>query len=146
MVKELFDLKKEIIQVKKNTWPLRDMVSGIQRDENSLFNKDPKNSVYIRDLLDHVNYITESSDNLRDGVYSLVEMHTNFVGMRMNEIMRVLTVITTIFAPIMFIASIYGMNFDIPELHLKYGYMLFWGVVAVLTLLQWRYYKKKRWI
>lgn len=147
MVKDLFNIKRETLQIKKNTWPLREMINSMQRDENSLLFKDVRNIVFIKDLQDHVYNITEMSDNMRDRAYSLVEMHTNFVGMRMNEIMKVLTIITTIFVPIMFLASIYGMNFDdIPEIHIKHGYPIFWGVVTILTFIQWYFFKKKKWL
>jgi magnesium transporter len=147
IVKELFDLKKETLHLKRNTWPLRELVNSIQRDDNSLFLTDKRNELFIRDLQDHIYHITESADNLRDSAYSLVEMHTNFTGMRMNEIMKVLTIITTVFAPIMFLSSIYGMNFEgIWELHMPHGYAIFWLIVLALTLVQVWYFRRKKWL
>ena len=147
VVKEVFALKKVVLNLKKNTWPLREMINSIIRDEKSKFYNDEKNRPFLRDLQDHVMHFTESVDGLRDSMYSLVEMHTNFMGMKMNEIMKVLTVITTIFAPVMFLASIYGMNFDgIPELHVPHGYILFWGVVVISSVSQFIYFRKKGWI
>jgi magnesium transporter len=90
--------------------------------------------------------ITEGTDALKDGAYSLLEMHTNAVGLRMNEIMKILTLITTIFTPIMFMASVYGTNFVIPETKLPSGYRIFWGFTILLTILQFYFFKRKKWL
>jgi magnesium transporter len=109
--------------------------------------KDERNTLYFRDLQDHVLRVTESTDTLRDSVYSLVEMHMNTASIRMNEVMKVLTIITTIFTPIMFLSSIYGMNFDwIPETHVKGGYWWFWIIIAAISGVQIFFFKKKRWL
>jgi magnesium transporter len=109
--------------------------------------KDERNILYFRDLQDHVMRVTEGADSLRDSVYSLVEMHMNTVGIKMNEVMKVLTIITTIFTPIMFVASVYGMNFDwIPEIHVKGGYFIFWVIISLMTVVQIIFFRRKKWL
>ena len=143
----LFDLKREILHFKKNIWPLRECINSLRRNEKSFFFKDESNKLFFRDLQDHVYRITENTDAVRDSVYSLVEMHMNFIGMKMNEIMKILTMITTIFVPITFITSVYGMNFEgIRETHWKYGYELFWFVAIAISVFQYTFFKRRKWL
>lgn len=145
--RNIFDLKRKVLEFKKTTWPLREMMNSITRDDKSFMFRDDRNILFYRDLQDHVLRITESADALRDSVYSLVEMHMNVTSIRMNEVMKVLTVITTIFTPIMFVASIYGMNFDgMPEIHISHRYSLFWIGVVILSGIQLYYFKRKKWL
>lgn len=145
--KNIFDLKRKVLEFKKTTWPLREMINSILRDENSLLLKDERNVLFYRDLQDHTMRVSESSDALRDMVYSLVEMHMNSTSIRMNSIMKVLTIMTTIFTPIMFLSSVYGMNFDkMPEIHIKHGYEWFWLIIITISLIQIYFFKRKKWL
>lgn len=147
LLKRIFSLKREVIAFKKNTWPLREMINGLLRNEKSFIQTDERNVVFLRDLQDHIHRITETADALRDNVYSLVEIHMNLVSVRMNEVMKVLTVITTIFVPITFLTSVYGMNFDyIPELHVPHAYALFWLLVSGISVGLWTFFKGKKWL
>jgi len=147
IARKIFNLKRRVLEFKKTTWPLREMANSMIRNEDSFLLNDPRNINYYRDLQDHVLRITENADALRDTVYSLVEMQMNTTSMRMNEIMKVLTILTAIFTPSMFLASIYGMNFDwIPEIHFQYGYIVFWTVIGIVTAIQIYLLKKKKWL
>lgn len=145
--KEIFEIKRRVLDFKKVTLPLREMINSLFRNEDSLFFRDQRSKLFLRDLQDHILRITEGTEALKDSAYSLLEMHTNAVGLRMNEIMKILTLITTIFTPIMFIASVYGMNFKpIPETELPFGYGIFWGFTILLTILQFYFFKRKKWL
>lgn len=147
IARRIFNLKREVLEFKKTTWPLREMANSMIRNEDSFLLNDARNINYYRDLQDHILRITENADALRDTVYSLVEMQMNTTSMRMNEIMKVLTILTAVFTPSMFLASIYGMNFDwIPEIHFQYGYIVFWLVIGTVTAIQIYLLKKKRWL
>jgi len=145
--KEIFKAKKKVLEFKKNTWPIREFANSLLRNEKSRFVNDERNKFFLRDLQDHIYRITESADALRDNTFSLVEMHANHMSMKMNEIMKVLTVITTIFVPITFLSSIYGMNFEgMQEIHWTHGYAIFWCIVFLTSFSLFFYFRKKRWI
>ena len=102
--------------------------------------------LYIRDLHDHIIQVSESIDLQRELIWSLMDMHMTTLSNRMNEVMKVLTIIATIFIPLSFIAGVYGMNFDyMPELHNPYGYFILWGVMVLVFFGMAYYFKRKRW-
>jgi magnesium transporter len=145
--RDLYEFKKKCINFKKHIWPLREMVNSIMKDDKSILLKDKRNAMYFRDLQDHVSRVIDNADILRDSAYSLIEMQMNVNSSKMNEVVKMLTVITTIFTPIMFMSSVYGMNFDfIPEIHIHGGYIWFWIFVGIVTSIQLAYFKKKKWL
>ena len=137
-------LRRALLSVKRGLWPLREMVNTLQRDEPDFFRSETQ--LYLRDVYDHTVQLIESTEALRDLVGSLQDTDLSMQGHRMNQQMRVLTVITTIFMPLTLIAGIYGMNFEhIPELHWHYGYFYCVGLMASIAVCLAGYFKYKRW-
>jgi magnesium transporter len=141
---QIQNLKREVLKVRRAIFPLREIISKIEKNENN-FIKD-KTIHYFRDIYDHVIQISENIEIYRDMIWGLMDMYMTTISNKMNEVMKVLTIISTIFIPLTFMAGIYGMNFDnIPELHFKYGYFILWGLMIVLFLSMLYYFKKKKW-
>ena len=141
-LKDIYELKSEIMDIKKAVWPLREVVSRLEREMDA----DEKTGVYIRDLQDHLFMTIESLDGLRDTTMSLLDLYLSSVSFKMNDVMKVLTIISTIFIPLTFIAGIYGMNFEnMPELKMKAGYFIVLGVMAVIAVIMVIFFKKKKW-
>lgn len=145
VLKDIHWLRRTAITLRKSVRPMRDVCNSMSSQESKFITKDL--GIYIRDLYDHATRVVESIDTLRDAAYSMSEMHMSNNSMRMNNTMKVLTIITTVFTPVMFLASIYGMNFDwIPEIHVKGGYYIFWIIAIGLTTIQLYYFRKKKWL
>jgi len=137
--------RRQLIQFRKNIWPLRDSINSLIRDESQLVKDETK--IFLRDVSDHTMQIVDNLDNNREMVSSLHDMHQTNISNRMNEVMKVLTIIATIFIPLTFIAGIYGMNFEhMPELSWQYSYPVAWAVMIVATIGMIFYFKKKNWI
>ncbi len=137
-------LKREIITLKRALLPLREAVSGLEKGVSELVHKD--NEKYFRDVYDHLLQISENLETNREVLTGLMDMHVANMSNRMNQVMKVLTVIASLFIPLTFIAGIYGMNFDnMPELHYKYGYFVVWGVMILVFVSMLIYFKRKRW-
>ncbi|MBT8180434.1 MAG: magnesium/cobalt transporter CorA [Eudoraea sp.] len=145
LILEIHGLKREILKIRRAVYPLREVVNHIDKVDTSLITE--KTQLYLRDLYDHVIQVSESIDIQRELIWSLMDMHMTTISNRMNEVMKVLTIMATIFIPLTFIAGIYGMNFEnIPELKFKYGYFVLWGVMVVVFLAMLYYFKRKEWI
>lgn len=154
-VSELHHYKRSLTQVRRFIWPVRDLVSSMMHEETGLINKGTK--VYLRDCYDHTVQLMDLVESYRDVLSGLMELYLSSVGIRTNEIMKVLTVISSIFIPLTFIVGIYGMNFasevngkklpwNMPELYHPWGYvgvMLFMLGVAIFQII---YFKKRRWL
>ncbi len=142
--KKIQRIKKELIYLRKALYPLRDAVSKLAKDESGFI--DQANIRYYGDVYDHVVHLIDSLDTYKDLTSSLMDIHINTVNTRMNEVMKVLAVISTIFMPLTFIVGIYGMNFDLmPELHSKLGYPLVMFFMAALVFGMIRFFKYKKW-
>ncbi len=137
-------LKAEIIQIRRYIFPLRDAVRKLINDLPQDFA--PYTPAYYSDLQDHVNYIHDQADSMRESASNLLDQYMNMVSFRMNKVMEKLTVIATIFIPLTFVAGIYGMNFQtMPELTWDYGYYWALGFMAILGLIMYFYMKRKNW-
>lgn len=137
-------LKREIITLKRALLPLREAVSGLEKGVTDLVHQD--NEKYFRDVYDHLIQIADNLETNREVLSGLMDMQMANMSNRMNQVMKVLTVIATIFIPLTFIAGIYGMNFDnMPELHFKYGYFVVWGVMLVVFIMMLFYFRRKKW-
>ena len=142
---QIQDLKREVLRIRRAIFPLREIINRIEKTENKLIKK--KTLQYYRDVYDHIIQISENIDIYREMIWGLMDMYMTTISNKMNEVMKVLTIIATIFIPLTFIAGIYGMNFEnIPELHFKYGYFILWGIMIVLFLGMIYYFKKKKWL
>jgi len=143
-------LRRDLIFFRKAIWPLRDSINSLIRDESPLVSSETK--IYIRDVYDHIVQVIDSVENYREMVYSLYDMHMSGLSNKMNEVMKVLTIIATIFIPLTFIAGIYGMNFNadvsplnMPELNWYYGYPASLAVMGAMAILMMFYFRKKKW-
>ncbi len=138
-------LKRELIFLRKSVWPLRELISGLERGETSLVQE--KTMVYLRDLYDHTIQVIDTVETLRDMVSGMLDVYLSSLSNRMNEVMKVLTIIATIFIPMTFLAGIYGMNFEfMPELKWPWGYPLVWCVILAIGIVMLGYFKKKKWL
>lgn len=139
------ELKKEVMRIRRYVSPVKELISRLIETENPLIAKDTK--LFLRDVLDHCLEINESLQIYREMVMSLMEMYMSNVSNKMNEVMKVLTVMASIFIPLTFIVGIYGMNFDnMPELHWEKGYYMVWGLMITVLITMLIYFRKKRWI
>jgi magnesium transporter len=138
-------MKREMIYLRKSVWPLRELISGLQRAESELISDGVE--VYLRDIYDHTIQVIDTVESLRDMVSGMLDTYLSSVSNRMNEVMKVLTIIATIFIPITFIAGIYGMNFEfMPELGVRYGYFVTLGVMGGVALVMVYYFRRKGWL
>jgi len=147
----IHSLKRELIYMRKAIWPLREVVSGLDRIESPLIHKQTK--AYLRDLYEHTIQVIDTVETFRDMVSGLLDIYLSSVSNKMNEVMKVLTIIATIFIPLGFLAGVYGMNFNtsisgtnMPELDLPYGYLLFWGFVLMIGGGLFVFFKRKGWM
>jgi magnesium transporter len=138
-------LKREMIFLRKSVWPLREAFGALERGESKLIKKNT--SIFLRDVYDHTIQVIDVIETFRDMLSGILDLYHSTVSNRMNEVMKVLTIIATIFIPITFIAGIYGMNFKyMPELEWRYGYLLVWLVIIVVSSAMVFYFKRKKWL
>ena len=137
-------IKKELIYLRKALYPLRDAISKLAKDESGFIER--VNVRYFGDVYDHVVHLLGSLDTYKDLTTSLMDIHINTMNTRMNEVMKVLAVISTIFMPLTFIVGIYGMNFDfMPELRSMWGYPVVMLIMGIIVFGMLRYFKYKKW-
>ena len=153
-IHRLHGCKQTLSQLRRFVWPERDVINALLHEESGLVRRETK--VFLRDCYDHTVQIMDLIEAYRDSVTSLMELYLSSVGIRTNEIMRVLTVLSAIFSPLTFLAGIWGMNFqketdgialpfNMPELHWRYGYLSSLAVMALIATAQIYYFKKKKW-
>lgn len=137
-------LKQEALVLRRSVWPLRDVLNRFDREESVFVSKETH--VYLRDLYDHAIQVIEAIETYRDVLSGMVDLYLSSVSNKMNAIMKVLTIISTIFIPLTFLAGVYGMNFKfMPELSWKFGYPLLLGIMVVAVLYMLIYFKRKGW-
>jgi len=142
---ELQQYRKELLRIRRSVYPLREVVGRLEKSESTLIQSET--GKYLRDLYDHTIQIIETTETFREMISTLMDSHMSAISNRMNNVMKVLTIIATIFIPLTFIAGIYGMNFDhMPELHWKYGYYTVWGVMVVIFVAMMIFFRRKKWI
>lgn len=141
----LHALKRELLDMRRGVWPLREVVAWMQRDDTPLVGEGTQ--IYLRDIYDHVIQVIDAIETSRDMLAGMLDMYMSSVSNRMNEIMKVLTIMSTIFIPLTFIAGVYGMNFSfMPELGWEWGYPAVLGVMALSVGGMLRYFRKRRWL
>lgn len=150
-LESIHELKRELIYMRKAVWPLREVIGGLSRTESDFVHESTE--VYLRDLYEHTVQIIDTVETFRDMVSSLLDIYLSSISNKMNEVMKVLTIIATIFIPLGFLAGIYGMNFDtsasalnMPELEMRYGYILFWVVAVLISGGLFIFFKRKKWL
>jgi magnesium transporter len=125
--------------------PMRELVVSLQHSESDLLT--PALTPFLRDLYDHSWHAIESADHLREAVTAMREYHQAVLAQRMNEVMKVLTALSTVFLPLTFVAGVYGMNFDNqPEYHWKYGYAFAWGIFILVAVVTLWLFKRRKWL
>ncbi len=138
-------LKRELGFVRRSIWPLREVVAAFQREESPIIHE--STDVYLRDVYDHTIQVVETVESYRDMVSGMFDTYLSSVSNRMNEVMKVLTIIATIFIPVTFVAGVYGMNFHhMPELSWRWGYPAVLLIMLAVGLGMIAYFKRKRWL
>ncbi|MFN1834366.1 magnesium/cobalt transporter CorA [Balneola sp. MJW-20] len=137
--------RRKLIYFRKSVWPMRDSLNTLIRDESPFINE--QNKVFYRDVYDHLVQIIDGVENYRDMVMGLLDMYMSHVSNKMNEVMKVLTIIATIFIPLTFVAGIYGMNFQyMPELSYTWAYPAVWVVMITITIVMILFFRRKDWL
>jgi magnesium transporter len=144
-LRELNLLKREVLYLRKSVWPLREVVNTLQRGDSPLVQK--STGLYLRDLYDHTIHVIDTLETYRDMLSGMMDIYLSSLSIRLNEVMKVLTIIATIFMPLSFIVGIYGMNFRyMPELGWRWGYPLVLLVMAAIAGAMMMYFRRKKWI
>jgi len=148
--RELHAVKRDLLTLRRSLWPQREAVNAVLRDEGGMLTDETR--VYLRDVYDHAVQVMDLVESHRDVTAGLLDLYLSSVSNRLNEVMRVLTVIATIFIPLTFITGLYGMNFDnpqspwdMPELRWYWGYPYALGLMAVIAVGMLAYFKRKGW-
>ena len=142
---EIHYLKREMIFLRKAVWPLREVVGQMMRGESPLIHDGMK--IYLRDVYDHTIQIIDTIETLRDMVTGMLDIYLSSVSNRLNAVMKVLTIIATIFIPLTFIVGVYGMNFKyMPELEWRFGYPVLWLIMIVIGVSMLIFFKKRNWL
>jgi magnesium transporter len=142
---EIQKLKREMIFLRKSVWPVREVISALERGESSLISE--STGIYFRDVYDHTIQVIDTVETLRDILSGMLDIYLSSISNKMNEVMKVLTIIATVFIPLTFIAGVYGMNFKyMPELEWRWGYFGVWLVMVVIVGGLVVYFRKKKWL
>jgi len=145
IVHEIHRLKRDIIFLRKALRPVREVVGGLQKSESARLT--PSTEIYLRDAYEHAIEVIDTVETMRDTLSSALDIYLSSMSNRMNEIMRVLTVMSTLFIPLTFIVGVYGMNFQhMPELASPFGYIGVWVVMIVVVLVMLAFFRRKKWL
>jgi magnesium transporter len=143
--RDIHQLKRDMIFLRKAVWPLREVIGALERRESGLITEPVV--IYLRDLYDHTIQVVDTIEANRDMLAGLLDVYLSSVSNRMNAIMKVLTIIATIFMPLTFIVGVYGMNFKhMPELEWTWGYPALWLVMVLITVAMIIFFRRKRWL
>lgn len=144
-LRRIHALKREMVFLRKSVWPLREVISTLERGDSSLIHE--STGIYFRDVYDHTIQVMDTVESFRDMLSGMHDTYLSNVSNRMNAVMKVLTIIATIFIPLTFVAGIYGMNFRfMPELEWRWGYSLVLAVMAVIAVSMVIYFRKRKWL
>jgi len=145
MLKTIHHYKRELLMLRKAIWPLREVISQLHKEASPLVSEGTQ--IYLRDLYDHTVQAIDTLEIFRDTVTGLQDLYMSSVSNRMNEIMKVLTIMASIFIPLTFFAGIYGMNFEyIPELKWHYSYFALLGFMAFCAICMLVFFRRKKWL
>jgi len=141
----IHELKREMIILRKSVWPLREVVNALGRGDTPLIRETTR--VFLKDVYDHTIQVIDAVETYRDVLSGMLDLYLSTVSNKMNEVMKVLTIIATIFIPLTFLAGVYGMNFrHMPELGWRWSYPAIWLVIVTLSLLMIFLFKRKKWL
>jgi magnesium transporter len=145
VLKLIQNLKRETMILSKSIWPLREVTSMLQKDD--IIHVGPATHIYFRDVYDHVVQLIDTIETIREIISTMLDTYLSTLSNRLNEVMKVLTIISTVFIPLTFIVGVYGMNFRyMPEIQSPWGYPAVWVIMVIVAVLMLRYFKKKKWI
>lgn len=137
--------KRGMLFLRKSVWPLRELAGSLEREESDLLSDSVR--IYLRDVHDHAVYLVDTIETFRDMLSGMLDIYLSSVNNRMNEIMKVLTIIATLFMPLSFVAGVYGMNFKyMPELEWRHGYPAIMGFMAAVAGVMFIYFRRKKWL
>jgi len=142
-LQNIHQIKRDLLMIRRVAWPMRELIRELTRDHHECLSADA--TTYLRDVYDHMLVIFELLQSYHDFVSTLTETYMSTVSNRMNEIMKTLTIISTIFVPLTFLAGVYGMNMPIPENQFAWAYPVFWIIALAMTLTMLRWFKTKGW-
>ena len=143
-VRMIHAIKGELIFLRRSVWPLRELINNLQKTESSLINN--STGPYLRDIYDHTIQVMDTVESFRDMVSGMLDIYLSSISNRMNAVMKVLTIIATIFIPLTFIAGVYGMNFKfMPELEWRFGYFVVLGFMTAVAVTMLIFFKIKKW-
>ena len=143
-LKQMYIIKRELLKLSRNIRPMREVTSNFYKMETDLI--DTRNNIYLRDLYDHTVDLNESVDMDRELVSGMIDTYISITGNKLNEIMKILTIMASIFIPLTFIAGVYGMNFEnMPELNDKWGYHLTLLIMLLIGAIMVIYFRRKKW-
>jgi magnesium transporter len=138
-------MKRELIYLRKSVWPLREVIAGLQRLETPLMSKGT--GIFLRDVYDHTIQVIDTIETYRDMLSGMIDVYMSSISNRMNEIMKVLTIISTVFIPLTFLAGVYGMNFKyMPELEMRWTYPALWVFMLAVAGGMFLFFRKKKWL
>jgi magnesium transporter len=141
----IYGLKREMLFLHKAIWPLREVVGSLQRRDSKLITD--ATVIYLRDLYDHTIQVVDTLETLRDMLSGMLDIYLSSVSNRLNAVMKVLTIIATIFMPLTFLAGVYGMNFKhMPELEWRWGYPALWLLMLGIAVAMMFFFRKKKWL
>ena len=138
-------LKKDMIFLRKSVWPLREVINNLERSDSTLIKE--STTIYLRDVYDHTIQVIDTLETFRDMVSGMIDIYLSGLSYKMNEIMKVLTLIATIFIPLTFVVGLYGMNFrNMPEIEWEYGYYSVLLIMIIMVVSMLTYFRRKKWI
>ena len=141
----IYRIKRRLVYVGRTIWPVRELINEVERSDHPMIHEESR--IYFRNIYDHTVQIVETLDSLRDLTSSMMDLYLSSVSLKLNEIMKVLTIFSALFIPLTFFAGVYGMNFKfLPELEWRWGYAMFWVICVTATILMLFYFKRKRWL
>jgi len=144
-LRAIHKLRRKMISLRKSVWPLREVVSAFERSDSSLIEESTR--IYLKDVYDHTIQVIDTVETFRDMLSGMLDIYLSSISNKMNEIMKVLTIIATIFIPLTFIVGVYGMNFEyMPELKWRWSYPFIWFVMLMVGFSMLIYFRKKKWI
>jgi magnesium transporter len=144
-LQEIHHLKKELIVLRKSLWPLREAIALLQRSDSPLITD--SDLIYFKDISDHIIAVIDTVDTFRDMLAGMLDIYLSSASIKLNQVMKVLTIIATIFMPLTFLAGIYGMNFQyMPGLDWPWSFFVMWGVMLTIALGMLMLFRRRKWI
>lgn len=141
----IHNLKSNMLFLRKSVWPLREVISGLERGESPLINE--STGIYLRDVYDHTIQVIDTTETYRDMISGMIDIYLSSISNRVNEVMKVLTIIATIFIPLTFIVGLYGMNFKyMPELEWRWGYPAVLLIMLAIGIIMGIFFRRKKWL